>query len=137
MGLIIGSIFPRGDSYPQTQQPSGPGTPVVAPLQPAATPSGQISVPPFPIYVGPPIEKMTRFFAGCNHGFMEWEIRFGSTTLFGGVPYGKGKYGVGPYSGGSGGIVGPAAFLLCPLCGYVQNIYFPASLIYQQEFILG
>jgi hypothetical protein len=184
MGLVIGSIFPRGDSYPQTQQPNGVGTPVVAPLQPAATPDGKLSVQPFPIYVGPPIEKMTRFFAGCGHGFMSWEIRLSSLIrprikvaygegLYGvgpyssaggpAGPYGSGVYGAGPYGSsigtygactyGSGlyGIggdcsqpvpedletVGPAAYLLCPLCGYIQQIFYPASLLDQQDLILG
>jgi hypothetical protein len=166
MGLVVGSLFPRGDAYPKPQQPGGPGTPVVAPVQPAAALDGVLSVPPFPLYLGPPDEKMTRFFAGCGHGFMSWEIRFSSWTRpIQAVGYGVGAYGVGPYDivvpqvgaygegaygagpygvgvGESGGetsfeTVGPAAFVCCPLCGYIQQIYYPASLLDQQDIILG
>lgn len=132
---------------------------MVAPLQPAATPAGVISVPPFPIYVGPPDEKMTRFFAGCSHGFMSWEVRFSSLTRpkQSGVPYGVGPYGagsydiaIGAYGAGAYGAgpygvgfaqefetVGPAAYVCCPLCGYIQNIYYPVSLLDDEELILG
>jgi len=158
--LIVGALFPHGDAYPKPQQPGGPGTPVVAPVQPAAALDGVLSVPPFPLYLGPPDEKMTRFFAGCGHGFMSWEIRFSSLTrpvkslgygegAYGAGPYdvviggyGMGAYGAGPYGVGNGATedfetVGPAAYVCCPLCGYIQQIYYPASLLEEQDLILG
>jgi hypothetical protein len=61
-------------------------------------------------------EKTGMFYPGCGHSIMHWEIAWCSV---GGVP---------------------SAIVKCPLCGYINSIWTPASLIedvIQYPFIFG
>jgi hypothetical protein len=111
MDPVIGSLYPRSQNryYPIPTQPGGVGTPVV-PAQPPVQEATVLTQPP---YVGPPQELLGRFFPGCGHSIMSWEVVL--DTIAG----------------------EPAALILCPRCGYIQNIYQPPSLLDQQDIILG
>lgn len=104
---VIGTLLYQKEGYPPFVQPGGPGTPT-SPTQPP-----QPQPPTVPVYVGPPQEHLGRFFPGCGHSIMSWEV---ASVTVGGAP---------------------AKALLCPLCSYIQNIYQPPSLLDSQEFILG
>jgi hypothetical protein len=107
---VLGGLYkqPR-EGYPVFTQPGGPGTPTV----PAQPPIQEVNTPTIPPYVGPPQEKLGRFFPGCGHSIMSFEIVLDSIA-------------------GS-----PAALVLCPLCSFIQNIYQPPSLLDGQDIILG
>lgn len=113
-----GMIYKKREGYPKAQQPGGPGTAVTAPFQPAAAspPVENPTAPTVPFYVGLPNEKLGRFFAGCGHSFNSWEVVIDTVC---GQPQ------------------QPCALTLCPLCGYIENIYSPASVLLNQEYILG
>lgn len=51
------------------------------------------------------------WFAGCGHSFNHWMVSFTSWA----------------------GVCGNSALMACPLCGYVQRILTPASLVYAPE----
>jgi hypothetical protein len=106
---VIGTLYvkPGVPQPPRYTQPGGQGTPVVPTQPPQPQPVTQ------PPYVGPPQEHLGRFFPGCGHSIMSYEVVY---VAVGGVP---------------------SAALLCPMCGYVQNLYTPASLLDQQDIILG
>lgn len=106
---VIGGLYLSPTrSYPIPLQPGGPGTPVTAPTQPANPNEKTVTV-----YIGPPQEHVGRFYPGCGHSIMSYEIVL---VAVGGAP---------------------AALVVCPLCGYVQNIYQPPSLLDAQDIILG
>lgn len=107
---VLGGLYLNPQRYyPIPTQPGGPGTPTV-PAQPPVEETRVVTQPP---YVGPPQEHLGRFFPGCGHSIMSYEI---ARTTIGGAP---------------------AALVLCPLCNYIQNIYQPPSLLDQQDIILG
>lgn len=116
--FVVGGLYPKKTGYPQAQQPGGPGTPVTAPNQPAAAspPLPNPYPPTIPVYVGLPQEKLGRFFPGCGHSINSWEVVLSEVD---GQPS------------------QPCALVLCPLCGYIQNIYSPANNLLEQEYILG
>lgn len=96
----VGALQPVS-FIPQPYQPGGPGTPVVFPFQ---TVNNFLD------------EKTGRFFPGCGHSIMNWEISWDSL-------------------GGQ-----PVALVKCPLCGWINSIWVPASLIenaIEYPFIFG
>lgn len=106
---VIGTIWRQRTGYSRFTQPGGPGSPT-SPTQPPET---EANVPTVPPYVGAPQEHLGRFFPGCGHSIMSWEVAFDTVA---------GR---------------PAALLLCPLCAFIQSIYQPPSLLDAQDIILG
>jgi hypothetical protein len=101
---VIGQLYQphnRG-GYPTPQQPGGIGSQVTDPTQPSLTQYQPYTPATNPI---PYNERSAMFFPGCGHCIRSWEVVFDTVAN------------------------APAALLLCPLCGYIQNIYQPPSLI--------
>ena len=104
---VIGTIWRRRHGGPLYTQPGGPSTPTIPTQPPSPQP------PTIPVYVGPPQEHLGRFYPGCGHSIMSYEIALDTV-------------------GGA-----PAALVLCPMCEYIQSIYQPPSLLDGQDIILG
>jgi len=103
----VGTIWRKRTGGPAYTQPGGPGTPTIPTQPPSQQP------PTVPYYVGPPQEHLGRFYPGCGHSIMSYEVA--QDTVNG----------------------APAALVLCPLCGYIQNIYQPPSLLDGQDIVMG
>lgn len=67
-------------------------------------------------------EQFTGWFrSGCGHSLMVWEL---APTTQGGIGYGTGEYGIGPYEGSAS----PMVQVRCPYDGYVNNVYTQAEI---------
>src|ERR1700683_533989 len=99
----IGDLYSKNrEGNPKPIQPGGPGTIVTQPAQPSNTQYQSFTPATNPI---PYNEKAAMFFPLCSHAIRCYEIIQCS------------------WQGA------PAAFLVCPMCNIIQDIYQPPSLI--------
>ena len=108
------TVDSHGQPHTALDQSWQPGTPVgeLYPTQyyPTFSQPGGPGTPTFPQQdIG---EKLGTFTAGCGHWFNNWWV---PNSAFLGVP---------------------SAYIACPLCGYVQQIVTPQSLIYTDPFYI-
>jgi hypothetical protein len=98
-GLIAGALYPQNAAYPTPWQPMGVGTPV-ANIQQAI--NREIGFPGFVEFMN---EFTGRFFPGCGHSIMMWDLKEQSVC---GVQ---------------------SCLVCCPVCLYIQQVIMPYSLI--------